>query len=385
MENKKELGIYIHIPFCIKKCNYCDFLSAPAKQQVQKYYTDSLISQIMQYESLINKYQVKTIFFGGGTPSILNIKEMERIIEAIYQISVAVDTLNEITIEANPGTLSKEKLNVYKKLGFNRLSIGLQSADNEELKLLGRIHTYEEFLKNYFDARECGFQNINIDLMTGLPKQTLEKAENTLEKIVKLNPEHISAYSLIIEEGTPFYEWYYKKEYLLPDEETERNIYYKTKEILKQNGYNRYEISNYSKLGYESSHNLSYWSGTDYLGLGLGASSYINGVRFTMEKDLEMYCKEAIEGKSLERDRVVLTENEQMEEFMFLGLRKTKGICKREFEEQFQYSIDKLYGIVLERLSANELIVNDTEWVYLTDYGIDVSNQVLAEFLLDET
>lgn len=385
MENKKELGIYIHIPFCIKKCNYCDFLSAPAKQQVQKYYTDSLISQIMQYENLINKYQVKTIFFGGGTPSILNIKEMERIIEAIYQIGVAVDTLNEVTIEANPGTLSKEKLNVYKKLGFNRLSIGLQSTDNEELKLLGRIHTYEEFLKNYFDARECGFQNINIDLMTGLPKQTLEKAENTLEKIVKLNPEHISAYSLIIEEGTPFYEWYYKKEYLLPDEETERNIYYKTKEILKQNGYNRYEISNYSKIGYESSHNLSYWSGTDYLGLGLGASSYINEVRFTMEKNLEVYCKEALEGKSLERDRVVLTEKEQMEEFMFLGLRKTKGICKREFEEQFQYSIDKIYGTVLERLSANELIVNDTERVYLTDFGIDVSNQVLAEFLLDET
>lgn len=383
MENKKELGIYIHIPFCIKKCNYCDFLSAPATQQVQNYYVNSLLGQIQQYKEKIQQYEVKTIFFGGGTPSILETCQLERIITVLKDIGILIEEVQEISLEANPGTLSLEKLTAYKKMGFNRLSIGLQATEDEELKLLGRIHTYNEFLQNYFDARECGFQNINIDLMTGLPEQTLKKAENSLKKIIKLSPEHISAYSLIIEEGTKFYEWYYGNKSSLPDEDTERNIYYMTKQLLQDNGYYRYEISNYAKFGYESKHNLIYWSGMDYIGFGLGAASYLDGVRFTMEDDLDRFCEEGQKGNCLERDKMILTKKEKIEEFMFLGLRKIAGIKKQDFALEFHCSIEEIYGSILKKLSIEGLLVNEGEQIYLTEYGIDVSNRVLSEFLLD--
>lgn len=381
MSKKRELGIYVHIPFCIKKCNYCDFLSAPATKQVQKYYVDGLTEQIKQYKNLIREYEVRTIFFGGGTPSVLEVKELERIIE---QLEEFINDEQEITIEANPGTLTKEKLMFYKKSGFNRLSIGLQSANEKELKLLGRIHTYEDFLQNYIDARESGFENINIDLMSALPGQTKDTYEESLKKVLMLDPEHISAYSLIIEEGTKFYDWYYGREDLLPDEDTERELYYFTKKYLKEKGYQRYEISNYAKQGFESRHNLSYWSGTDYLGLGLGASSLIKGTRFQMESDLETFCQGALQGKNLERDKIELTKREQMEEFMFLGLRKMEGIEEREFSSQFQVELEEIYGAVLEKLIDEGLIKKRQNRVLLTEYGIDVSNVVLSEFLLSE-
>ncbi len=407
MTKKNPLGIYVHIPFCVKKCNYCDFLSAPFKKEVQKCYIEALLKQIRIYEDLVKEYEVKTIYFGGGTPSLLEIEEIESIFTVIKETyGLTEDNLKqmEITLEANPGTFGKDKLLVYRKLGFNRLSIGVQSMNENELKLLGRIHTVEEFLENYKLARECGFENINVDLMQALPGQTIEDWENTLKQVVELKPEHISAYSLIIEEGTKFYDWYEGKEELLPDEETEREMYYRTEEILKKAGYERYEISNYAKVGKESKHNLSYWQGVDYLGLGLGASSLIKGERFSGENDLEkfimyvsdlekdnVYYLENSLGETniyhlenhLEQDRYLITKQEQMEEFMFLGLRVMKGVSKQEFFERFQIKIEDIYGQVLGKLEKQELIILENDKIALTKKGIDVSNYVFAEFLFD--
>ena len=413
MNSKNSLGIYVHIPFCVKKCNYCDFLSAPATKQVRKSYIEALIGQIEAYKGFLseNHYEVKTIYFGGGTPSLLDVEEIGAVFVTIKKVFGLLDTdleAMEITLEANPGTFGKDKLLAYREMGFNRISMGVQSMNNEELKLLGRVHTVEDFLDNYQIARECGFENINIDLMQSLPGQTLEAWEHTLKQVIALNPEHISAYSLIIEEGTKFYEWYAEKEELLPDEETERAIYYRTEEMLNEAGYERYEISNYAKEGKESRHNLSYWQGIDYLGLGLGASSLIKGERLVNEDELEKYVEIAllqqkariVSGEHLEemesfvtngakkdsfiKERNSLTRNEQMEEFMFLGLRVMKGVSKKEFIERFGVTIEEVYGEVLDRFRTEELLVIDGDVVALTRKGIDVSNYVFAEFLLDE-
>ena len=384
MTKKNPLGIYVHIPFCVKKCNYCDFLSAPSTKEVQKCYIDALLKQIQSYKELVKEYEIKTIYFGGGTPSLLEIEEMERVFTAIKEIyGLTEECLSEmeITLEANPGTFGIDKLLAYRKLGFNRLSMGVQSMNEEELKLLGRVHTVDEFLENYKLARECGFENINIDLMQALPNQTVESWEHTLRKAVSLNPEHISAYSLIIEEGTKFYDWYEGKEELLPDEETEREIYYRTEEILKKAGYKRYEISNYAKLGKESRHNLCYWQGVDYLGLGLGASSLIKGERFSNETNLEKFIMYANDLEKTESH--LLTKQEQMEEFMFLGLRVMNGVSKQEFLKRFQLEVEDVYGQILETLEKQQLLVLENDKIALTKKGIDVSNYVFAQFLLD--
>ena len=414
MNSKNSLGIYVHIPFCVKKCNYCDFLSAPATKQVRKSYIEALIGQIEAYKGFLSEshYEVKTIYFGGGTPSLLDVEEIGAVFAAIKKVFGLLDTnleAMEITLEANPGTFGKDKLLAYREMGFNRISMGVQSMNNEELKLLGRVHTVEDFLDNYQLARECGFENINIDLMQSLPGQTLEAWEHTLKQVIALNPEHISAYSLIIEEGTKFYEWYAEKEELLPDEETERAIYYRTEEILKEAGYERYEISNYAKEGKESRHNLSYWQGVDYLGIGLGASSLIKGERFSNTDELSVFiestkvlkdslaeCEKILSDEDLIdwiiqinhqngtiKERNPLTKQEQMEEFMFLGLRVMKGVSKKAFEQQFEISIDEVYGEVLHKLAKEELLLIDGDNIKLTRKGIDVSNYVFAEFLID--
>ena len=436
MMKKHPLGIYVHIPFCVKKCNYCDFLSAPSTKEVQKCYIDALLKQIQSYKALVKEYEIKTIYFGGGTPSLLEIEEMERVFTEIkesYGLTEECLSEMEITLEANPGTFGIDKLLAYRKLGFNRLSMGVQSMNEKELKLLGRVHTVDEFLENYKLARECGFENINIDLMQALPNQTVESWEDTLKKVISLNPEHISAYSLIIEEGTKFYDWYEGKEELLPDEEIEREIYYRTEEILKKAGYERYEISNYAKLGKESRHNLCYWQGVDYLGLGLGASSLIKGERFSNETNLEkfmMYANDLektescysknnleqiniphleenleqtkMENEPLEKnfnekiahnrtnafDRLkkeshLLTKQEQMEEFMFLGLRVMNGVSKQEFLKRFQLELEDVYGQILETLENEQLLVLENDKIALTKKGIDISNYVFAQFLLD--
>ncbi len=289
--------------------------------------------------------------------------------------------LPEITMEVNPGTLTPDKLKLYKLAGINRLSFGLQSADNRELKLLGRIHTYETFLENYRLAREIGFHNINIDLMSALPGQTLTDWLDTLSQVIQLNPEHISAYSLILEEGTPFFSRYQEED---QDEELDRAIYARTKEVLEKAGYFRYEISNYAKPGYESRHNTSYWVRTDYLGMGLGAASLLNNSRYQNTESLSDYLELSKDYHDIRGSKEELPVYRQMEEFMFLGLRMSKGINKIYFQNLFGTCIESVYGGVLNKSLGEGLIDCKGDTIYLTDKGIDLSNRVLSEFLLDE-
>lgn len=361
----KELELYIHIPFCVKKCFYCDFLSAPAGEREQRMYIEGLCGRIRSYAESAKAYRVVSIFVGGGTPSILESSQMERLFESVYNVFV-VEKDAEITIEMNPGTVTEEKLWTYRELGINRLSIGLQSADNDELKTLGRIHSCEDFLSTYETARQAGFGNINIDLMSGIPGQTLESYERSLHFAGGLKPEHISAYSLIIEEGTPFYEKYAEGRHAeeLPEEDTEREMYVRTKEILETYGYHRYEISNYAKKGFECRHNLGYWNRTEYLGIGTGAASFMNHQRWR-------------EGEA----PAALTRQEEMEEFMFLGLRKMEGVSRADFLESFGEEMETIYGEEIAKLKGQKLLSEKDGRLFLTEYGIDISNYVLSEFL----
>ena len=372
---RRDLELYIHIPFCVKKCAYCDFLSGPANKETIEEYVQALIREIKSVESMKEMYQVVTIFVGGGTPSVLEGEQIERIFEAIRE-RFGLDDESEITIEANPGTVTREKMQAYKRAGINRISFGLQSANNEELKKLGRIHTYEEFLESYMLAREEGFDNINIDLISAIPNQTVESWKSTVDKILKLQPEHISAYSLIVEEGTPFEKMYGEdgsKKEELPSEEEERMIYQKTKEWLKEAGYERYEISNYAKKGYACRHNLGYWERKEYLGLGLGASSLIGNVRFQNTSEMKIYLQCADNEEKRIENREVLTKEEELEETIFLGLRKMQGILKRE--------VESFCGEQIEKMICQGFLEEKEGTIRLTDKGIDISNYVFAEIL----
>lgn len=383
MKIRNELSIYIHIPFCVKKCNYCDFLSFSTTEETRASYIDALCNEISFYGKRDNP-EVVTIYIGGGTPSLLNGEQISRILNKVKE-NFNVSTNAEITMEVNPGALSKESLILYKKAGINRLSIGLQSTNDHELKLLGRIHTYEDFLKNYQAAREVGFDNISVDLMSALPEQTLEEYCKSLIRVATLRPEHISTYSLILEEGTLFYKDN-TIESRLPDEELEREMYYKTRTILQQYGYNRYEISNYSRQGKESRHNVGYWIGREYLGLGLGAASYYEGARFLNIRELPNYLSQWNQMGLSFIDRIreyhIVTEQESMEEMIFLGLRMMAGISIYEFKERFSRDIYDIYGNILEKLEKEKLILINQGQIMLTDKGIDVSNYVMSEFIL---
>ena len=380
--NKRELELYIHIPFCARKCAYCDFLSFAAPERSYREYVEKLIEEMYGQSTAYRDYAVTSIFVGGGTPSVLPPELVEALFVAVYDC-FAVSADAEITIEANPGTLTMEKLETYLNCGINRLSLGLQSADGEELRTLGRIHSYDDFLKSYQRARQAGFTNINVDLMSALPGQTMQSWKNTLRKVMMLKPEHISAYSLIIEAGTPFYERYHENPEAFPDEETDREMYHLTKELMAAQGYERYEISNYARPGYECRHNIGYWTGAEYLGLGLGASSCTHGFRYHNVTDLEEYLSlDLREPGAAAREIQELTPEEKMEEFMFLGLRLTKGVSGSEFLERFGKNMWNVYGEVFEKLSRQGLILEEPPMVRLTELGIDVSNQVLCEFLL---
>lgn len=383
-EGKKDLELYIHIPFCIKKCNYCDFLSFPSKEEDREEYVQCLIEEIEQTGKVLDKnaYEVRSIFIGGGTPSLLSGEQVERMMKAVRSMFYIKENA-EITMEANPGTLTEENLFAYKKAGVNRLSIGLQSADDSCLHLLGRIHTWEEFLKSYHLVREVGFENINIDLMSGLPGQTINSYRKTLERVMALRPEHISAYSLILEEGTPFY----ASEDIrgrIPDEEVDREMYQLTKEILAENGYERYEISNYAVKGKECIHNLGYWSGVPYLGFGLGAASYFEGTRFSNERDLEKYKKNPYVPFMMREEYTVLSQKDEMEEFMFLGLRKRTGVSREEFRERFHLDMLDVYGKVISKYEEVDLLewTDEGKMLRLTDAGIDVSDYIFCDFML---
>ena len=373
-----ELSLYIHIPFCARKCNYCDFLSAPATTHVQEQYLHALLEEIKTRSNNFKDRQVQTVFIGGGTPSIIppyQIKEIIAKVKSCFNISKEA----EITIEVNPGTVNdKESFEIYKSCGINRLSIGLQSANDQELKVLGRIHNFSQFKKTWEQARAAGFDNLNIDVMAALPGQTVESYRDTLEKVCALKPEHISAYSLIIEEGTPFYEQYSN---LLDDEEHEekdRQMYALTEEVLLENGYVRYEISNYARKDKECRHNKVYWRRKDYLGFGIGAASMINNVRYKNTDNIEKYIQS--NGVSDYEEIQTLSVGEQMEEFMFLGLRLTEGISTEEFWETFGFTMDSVYGEVLKKNEKNGLLVRTGNTVKLTSKGLDLSNYVFAQF-----
>ena len=376
---KKNMELYIHIPFCVKKCAYCDFLSFPADEGTKRRYVEKLMEEMRTMGAVCRDNTVSTVFVGGGTPSILKGEWMEELFSVLRE-NFFLEPDAEISMEANPGTVTKEKLFSYRRAGINRLSFGLQSAKERELSALGRIHSFEDFLESFRAARECGFENINVDLMSALPGQTADSWMETLKRTAELSPEHISAYSLIVEEGTPFYEAYGSEtgRKLLPDEETEREMYHRTKAFLRECGYERYEISNYAKPGFACLHNIGYWTGVPYLGLGLGAASYLNEKRFSGHADMETYLASAA---GTYENEVQLTKKDMEEEFFFLGLRLTKGVSLAEFEERFGEDAAAVYPGVMERFVKEGAAVLSDGRFFLTDYGMDVSNYVMAEFL----
>lgn len=395
MKTKRPLSIYIHIPFCVRKCLYCDFLSAPASGETMGAYASCLCREIEAVGKLYPDHEVRTVFFGGGTPSILEKERICQIMEALRRaFRLAEDA--EITIEVNPGTVDADELAAYYGAGINRLSIGVQSLQENELQALGRIHSTEDFFQTYSMAIKSGFNNINVDLMSAIPEQTLESCQDTLRQLLSLDrpPSHISAYSLIIEEGTPFYE----NTPVLPDEEMDRLFYKITNDILKAAGYHRYEISNYAREGCECRHNRVYWERGEYLGFGIGAASLMQETRFSNIRDLQMYLKllsgeaadEPLTGQltgqlteHLRQEVSHLTEREQMEEFMFLGLRLTEGVSKKHFFKTFGKKFTDVYPDISEKLIREGLLVQEGDRLKLTELGLDVSNRVMAEFLFD--
>jgi len=368
-----EISIYIHIPFCKSKCFYCDFTSYSEKEEYFEVYKNMLLNEIEK--SNFKKRTVKSIFFGGGTPSIFPEKYIDEILNKVYK-QFNIEKNAEITIEANPGTLNLDKLKFYKKIGINRISVGLQCWQNKLLKMLGRIHTEEEFLNNFYNIRNADFNNVNIDLMFSLPNQTINDWIETLENVIKLQPEHISCYSLIIEEGTPFFDMFQNKKFVQTSEEDDRIMYYKACELLTHNLYKHYEISNFAKNGFECIHNTVYWKCYDYLGFGIAAHSFVDGIRFNNTYNLNNY----INGETI-IDREFIKKNDSYAEFMFLGLRMIEGISKSEFYNRFNINIDNVYQNQLKKLSNKGLLILNGDNIRLTKKGIDVSNSVFVEFI----
>lgn len=400
-KNKRPLGLYLHFPFCVRKCRYCDFLSFPSDEAGREIYLERLKEEIKARGAAYQDYNIETLFIGGGTPSLMTGQQLTELLDTV-RASFHVAPVGEWTMECNPGTTDAETLRIYRNAGINRLSFGLQSMNDEELKYLGRIHTAKQFAENYQAARRVGFENINIDLMSALPGQTTASWLDTLNKAAAFEPEHMSAYSLIIEEGTPFWNLYGDDRSgevdvdgiiadggagqqgkaaipALPDEDSERQMYHLTKRILAEKGYERYEISNYARKGFECRHNLIYWQRKDYLGLGLGAASMVGDRRFSNVSDMTSYmhdwsyCQEEI-----------LDRKAQIEETMFLGLRCTAGVSDRVFTEKFGQSMMDIYGDIIRKyLSEGFLVYNPSEGrLAFSEAGTDVSNWILSDFLL---
>ena len=384
MVQKKPLSIYIHIPFCVKKCLYCDFASAPGDAEQMGAYVRRLIKEIRSFEAIGSLYRVDTVFFGGGTPSLLPTFYVGQILNQLKK-QYEFDPEAEISLEANPGTLNEEKLGAYRGFGINRLSLGLQSIHESELALLGRIHNYKDFLESYELARQAGFRNINVDLMSGLPKQTMDRWVKSLETVAALGPEHISAYSLSLEAGTPFHQKY--SEGLgrldMPGEELDRAMFHETKKILESRGYSRYEFSNYAKKGFECRHNMCYWTLGEYLGFGQAAASYLEGKRFVNPADPGAYQAASEKAYASFRSAPKQSQKEAMEEYMFLGLRTRQGISREDFSRRFGTGFPKQYEKELLDLYRQDLVEQSGGRIRLTDQGIDVSNIILARFLLD--
>lgn len=377
----EEIGVYVHIPFCKRKCNYCDFTSFTGMDQNIEKYIEAIKKEIINSKEFLKEKIIRTIYIGGGTPSYINEKYIVDILKSIKEIGKISKNV-EITIEVNPGTANYEKLKSYKEAGVNRISIGLQSTNDIILNKIGRIHNYQEFINTYLDARNL-FNNINVDLMLALPDQNIEDLEDSLNKVINLNPEHISVYSLILEENTKMYNDFQQGKINLPDEETERNMYWLMKNTLEKNEYIHYEISNFAKPGYESKHNMDCWNQKHYLGFGLGASSYIDNRRFSNIKNINTYI-ENIENEEYDKNIILeeeQTKEEQMNEFMILGLRKINGIDINKFYEKFNESLIDKYKTILDKLDKEKLIKINNNKVKLTNKGIDLANIVWEEFI----
>ncbi len=389
---KNEMELYVHIPFCMKKCNYCDFLSGPWDADIRKKYTNALCQEL---RFLGKKYQgslITSVYIGGGTPSWLELDCMEEILATILSNFTILGGA-EWTMEVNPGTVTKDALNLYRSFYVNRLSIGLQSANDDELKLLGRVHDYHRFLHTYELVRNAGFRNVSVDIMTGLPYQTKEKLLYTLEEVVRLKPEHISSYSLIIEEGTNFYEKYKFDEVAqhagmqteaLPSEDLEYELQKMSEYFLEDHGYHRYEISNFARPGFEGIHNSGYWKRAFYIGAGLGASSFVDGRRCRNETDMYEYlekCERLNQENLLYIEEEEITRSNAMAEFMFLGLRMTEGVLTTDFESEFGLPLMAIYGKQIEVLKQEELLVVESGRVYLTERGMDLGNYVFSQFV----
>lgn len=376
----EEIGLYIHIPFCNSKCFYCDFVSFPNLDSKVSEYVDFLIEEMSLYEEVMDKYIVKTIFIGGGTPSYIDSSYIAKILNYIYK-NFNTETVEEITIECNPGTLNRKKLETYKDLGINRLSLGVQSLNDQLLKTIGRSHTSEDFYKNYRLIREIGFKNINVDLMFGLPGQGLIDIETTLKKIVELDVEHISFYSLILEENTLMNHWYNKGKIELPNEDLERQMYYDGIKILNDNGYDHYEVSNFAKVGLESQHNLLYWELKPYLGFGMSAHSNIDSKRFGNYNNFKSYYNSLKLSKFPRESEEYIERNMEIAEYLIMGLRLIEGISRGEFYNRFGVKIEDVYGDVLGKYEKQKLLYIDEERVKFTSKGLDLSNVVLVDLM----
>ena len=375
----KEVSLYIHIPFCKQRCFYCDFPTFSGKDHLREEYVDALIKEI---RDKCTKYLIKTIFIGGGTPSYLGENELEKLLKTVSELNLSKNI--EYSMECNPGTVNEEKLKIMKKYGVNRISFGLQSCNDELLKNIGRIHTFKEFLENYKLARKIGFDNINIDLMYGLPNLTIEVWKDTLEEICKLKPEHISAYSLIIEEGTVFYNLYEKDKLKLPSEDDERIMDKITKDILINNGYHQYEISNFSLKNRECEHNKVYWSLDEYIGVGSASSSYINGYRLTNESNIGEYIRRVKSNEDTVVDKYKNLREDEIEEFIFMGLRMLSGIDLLKFNRKFGADIYSIYKNVIEKNIDDGLLIINKDRMYLTTKGVELSNRVMSDFILEK-
>ncbi|MDM0472177.1 radical SAM family heme chaperone HemW [Clostridium perfringens] len=375
-----KISLYIHIPFCAQKCLYCDFPSFARKDHLRKAYIEALNKEIISLREKHNNLEISTIFIGGGTPSVLEANELECLLKEVAKLNMAKDI--EYSMECNPGNLTEEKLEVMKKYGVNRISMGLQAKQDNLLKGLGRIHNYKTFKENFLLAKKVGFNNINVDLMFGLPNQSLNEWEETLREIISLEPAHISAYSLIIEEGTAFYNLYENDKLKLPTEEEERKMYHLAKKILEENGFNQYEISNYAKEGKECRHNLAYWNMDNWIGVGSAAASYINGKRIKNISSVEEYINSIKDKGEAVEEIINNSKNDNMEEFMFMGLRKINGIDENEFKNRFSMNINDVYGEILNKYIGEGLLIRESGRIFLSEKGIEISNVIMADFLL---
>lgn len=385
------MELYVHIPFCVQKCKYCDFLSGNYDVKLRERYTYALISEIESYKERFKDEVITSVYVGGGTPTYLEVVFMQRILDAVFaNFNVAKDA--EISMECNPGTGSLEAFKIYRHLGVNRLSIGLQSANDDELELLGRVHDYKKFEQTYREAQLAGFDNINVDLMSGLPYQTWNKLSESIKKVVHLKPAHISLYSLMIEEGTEFYEKYGEDvkrrdndldTVALPDLDEEYELLKNAQAMLSEAGYHQYEISNFAKEGKECKHNIGYWRRVPYLGVGIGAASLVDEVRYSNERDITKYISLLEADESPRVEEIELSKRDAISEYMYLGLRMNEGIHRQTFYELFGNTVEGLYDKVIKKNEALGLLKVAEGRIFLTEKGMDVANQVMADFLLD--